>query len=127
MGTNGAPARFKRGPGESLIAAEIRSAREREEELKRSRSELGLPTLEVSSETEKMGLCDDDKVGMTIGQGEGIVGQGEEEDEAADQEKETAGVMRARSRGGDHPPGRGERRPEDGFHRRSRPEKQRPD
>lgn len=118
MGTNGAPARFKRGPGESLIAAEIRSAREREEELKRSRSELGLPTLEVSSEIEKMGLCEDDKVGMTIG-------QGEEEDEAADQEKETAGVMRARS-GGDHPPGRGERRPEDGD-RRPRPEKQRPD
>lgn len=33
--------------GDSLIAAEIRAMREREEELKRSRSELGLPTLEV--------------------------------------------------------------------------------
>uniref|UniRef100_A0A1I7WW32 Uncharacterized protein n=1 Tax=Heterorhabditis bacteriophora TaxID=37862 RepID=A0A1I7WW32_HETBA len=33
--------------GSSLIAAEIRSLKEREEELRRSRSELGLPTLEV--------------------------------------------------------------------------------
>ncbi|CAI4231748.1 unnamed protein product [Auanema sp. JU1783] len=33
-------------PGESIVAAEIRHAREREEELRRSRSELGLPTLE---------------------------------------------------------------------------------
>lgn len=42
------PARFRKGAGgDSLIAAEIRAAREREEELRRSRSELGLPTLEV--------------------------------------------------------------------------------
>lgn len=35
--------------GESLIEAEIRSLREREEELRRSRSELGLPSLEVKT------------------------------------------------------------------------------
>lgn len=35
--------------GADLIAAEMRLQREREEDLKRSRSQLGLPDLQVSS------------------------------------------------------------------------------
>ncbi|CAJ0957509.1 unnamed protein product, partial [Mesorhabditis belari] len=41
--------------GEGLIAAEIRQTREREDELKRSRSELGLPSLEESMELWRLG------------------------------------------------------------------------
>uniref|UniRef100_A0A914UPT6 Uncharacterized protein n=1 Tax=Plectus sambesii TaxID=2011161 RepID=A0A914UPT6_9BILA len=43
--------------GESLIAAEIRTLREREDELKRSRSELGLPSLEDTIDYWRHGLA----------------------------------------------------------------------